>query len=43
MFSRALKVKPQCVEAMRELRVMNMRRDKASILRKGVLGRIFRR
>ena len=43
MFSRALQIRPQCVEAMRELRVMNMRRDKASTLRKGVIGRIFRR
>ncbi len=39
MFSRAVEIKPQCVEAMRELRIMNMRRDKD----KGVLKRIFRR
>jgi len=39
MFSRAVQIKPQCVEAMRELRIMNMRRDKD----KGVLKRIFRR
>ena len=39
MFSRAVQIKPQCVEAMRELRIMNMRREKD----KGVLKRIFRR
>lgn len=39
MFSRAVEIKPQCVEAMRELRILNMRRDKD----KGVLKRIFRR
>ncbi len=39
MFSRAVEIKPQCVEAMRELRIMNMRREKD----KGVLKRIFRR
>lgn len=39
MFSRAVEIRPQCVEAMRELRIMNMRRDKE----KGVLKRIFRR
>jgi tetratricopeptide (TPR) repeat protein len=38
MFTRAVAIRPQCVEAMRELRIMNMRRDK-----KGVLKRIFRR
>ncbi len=51
MFSRAVEIKPQCVEAMRELRIMNMRRDKAQGLAqgiaqgmgKGVLKRIFRR
>ena len=39
MFSRAVEIRPQCVEAMRELRIMSMRRDK----NKGVLKRIFRR
>jgi len=39
MFTRAVEIKPQCVEAMRELRIMNMRREKD----KGVLKRIFRR
>jgi tetratricopeptide (TPR) repeat protein len=39
MFSRAVEIQPQCVEAMRELRIMNMRREK----QKGVLKRLFRR
>jgi CheY-like chemotaxis protein/tetratricopeptide (TPR) repeat protein len=39
MFMRAVEIRPQCVEAMRELRIMNMRRDKD----KGVLKRMFRR
>jgi tetratricopeptide (TPR) repeat protein len=39
MFMRAVQIKPQCVEAMRELRIMNMRREKE----KGVLKRLFRR
>jgi CheY-like chemotaxis protein/tetratricopeptide (TPR) repeat protein len=39
MFTRAVQIRPQCVEAMRELRIINMRRDKD----KGVLKRIFRR
>jgi hypothetical protein len=39
MFTRAVEIKPQCVEAMRELRIMNMRRDKD----KGVLKRFFKR
>jgi Tfp pilus assembly protein PilF len=39
MFTRAVAIRPQCVEAMRELRIMNMRRDK----QKGVLKRMFRR
>jgi CheY-like chemotaxis protein/tetratricopeptide (TPR) repeat protein len=39
MFTRAVEIRPQCVEAMRELRIMNMRREKD----KGVLKRIFRR
>ncbi|MFK7896976.1 MAG: DUF4388 domain-containing protein [Myxococcota bacterium] len=39
MFLRAVEIQPQCVEAMRELRIMNMRREKD----KGVLKRIFRR
>lgn len=47
MFSRAVQIKPQCVEAMRELRIMNMRRGKDNVLGnalgKGVLKKIFRR
>ena len=43
MFSRAVQIKPQCVEAMRELRILNMRRDKNESLGKGVFKRIFRR
>jgi len=47
MFSRAVEIKPQCVEAMRELRIMNMRREKSQGIvqgvGKGVLKRIFRR
>ena len=43
MFSRAVQIKPQCVEAMRELRIMNMRREKTQGLGKVVLKRIFRR
>jgi len=39
MFTRAVQIRPQCVEAIRELRIMNMRRDKDN----GVLKRIFRR
>ncbi len=39
MFTRAVEIRPQCVEAMRELRIMNMRRDKD----KGVLKRFFKR
>ena len=39
MFTRAVAIRPQCVEAMRELRIMNMRREKD----KGVLKRLFRR
>jgi CheY-like chemotaxis protein/tetratricopeptide (TPR) repeat protein len=39
MFTRAVEIRPQCVEAMRELRIMNMRREKD----KGVFKRIFRR
>ncbi len=39
MFTRAVEIRPQCVDAMRELRIMNMRRGK----RKGVLKRFFGR
>ena len=43
MFSRAAQIRPQCVEAMRELRIMNMRREKTQGLGKVVLKRFFRR
>ena len=39
MFMRAVQIKPRCVEAMRELRLLNMRREKD----KGMLKRLFRR
>ena len=39
MFTRAVQISPDCVEAMRELRLINMRRDKS----KGLIGRLFRR
>lgn len=39
MFTRAVQIRPDCVEAMRELRLINMRRDKS----KGIIGRLFRR
>ena len=39
MFTRAVEIRPKCVEAMRELRIMNMRREKD----KGVLKRFFKR
>ncbi len=43
MFSRAAQIRPQCVEAMRELRIMNMRREKTQGLGKVVLKQFFRR
>jgi CheY-like chemotaxis protein/tetratricopeptide (TPR) repeat protein len=39
MFTRAVQIRPDCVEAMRELRLINMRRDKS----KGLIGRFLRR
>jgi curved DNA-binding protein CbpA/CheY-like chemotaxis protein len=39
MFARALQIQPQCLEALRELRLLNMRLEKS----KGLIGRIFRR
>ncbi|MDH5566687.1 MAG: response regulator [Myxococcales bacterium] len=39
MFARAVQVQPDCVEALRELRLINMRRQKS----KGLIGRILRR
>ncbi|MFP8878520.1 MAG: response regulator [Myxococcota bacterium] len=39
MFARAVQIQPQSVEALRELRLINMRRGK----NKGLIGRLFRR
>lgn len=39
MFTRAVQIKPDCVEAMRELRLINMRRDKG----RGLIGKLLRR
>jgi len=39
MFTRALHIEPECVEALRELRLLNMRREKE----KGFIARMLRR
>lgn len=39
MFTRAVQIRPDCVEAMRELRLINLRRQKS----KGLIGRFLRR
>lgn len=39
MFTRAVQIKPDCVEAMRELRLINMRKDKG----RGLIGKLLRR
>lgn len=39
MFARAVQVDPECLEALRELRLIQMRREKS----KGLIGRLFRR
>jgi tetratricopeptide (TPR) repeat protein len=39
MFTRAVQIQPECVEALRELRLINMRREKS----KGLIGRLLRR
>jgi CheY-like chemotaxis protein/curved DNA-binding protein CbpA len=39
MFARAVQLEPGCVEALRELRLMNLRRHKS----KGLIGRLLRR
>ena len=39
MFARAVQIQPDCVEALRELRLINMRRDKV----KGLIRRLLRR
>ena len=42
-FSRAVEIKPQCVEAMHELRIMNMRRGKDQASGLGRLKKLFKR
>jgi CheY-like chemotaxis protein/tetratricopeptide (TPR) repeat protein len=39
MFTRAVQIQPECVEALRELRLINMRRERS----KGIIGRLLRR
>lgn len=39
MFTRAVQIRPDCVEAMRELRLINLRREKS----KGIVRRLLRR
>jgi tetratricopeptide (TPR) repeat protein len=39
MFTRAVQIQPECVEALRELRLINMRREK----QKGLVARLLRR
>jgi CheY-like chemotaxis protein/tetratricopeptide (TPR) repeat protein len=39
MFTRAVQIQPDCVEAMRELRLINMRREKS----KGIITRLLKR
>jgi len=39
MFARAVQIQPSCVDALRELRLINMRREK----KKGLIGRLLRR
>ena len=39
MFARAAQIRPDCIEALRELRLINMRRDKE----KGLIQRLLRR
>ena len=43
MFTRAVEIRPQCVEAMRELRIMNMRRGKDQAPGLGRLKKLFKR
>ncbi|MCZ6462947.1 MAG: response regulator [Proteobacteria bacterium] len=40
MFTRAVQIRPECVEALRELRLINLRRNKGGL---GLVRRIFRR
>jgi CheY-like chemotaxis protein len=39
MFTRAVQEQPECVEALRELRIIHMRRERS----RGLIGRLFRR
>jgi hypothetical protein len=39
MFMRAVSLEPECLEAIRELRLIQMRREKS----KGLIGRLFRK
>ena len=39
MFVRAVQIEPKCLEAIRELRLIQMRREKS----KGLIGKLFRR
>jgi cytochrome c-type biogenesis protein CcmH/NrfG len=39
MFTRAAQIQPECVEALRELRLIHMRRNES----KGFIGRLFGR
>ena len=39
MFTRAIQIQPNCVEALRELRLINMRRCR----QRGLIGRLLRR
>jgi tetratricopeptide (TPR) repeat protein len=39
MFTRAVQIRPDCVEAMRELRLINMRKDRG----RGLIGKLLRR
>ncbi len=40
-FERAIQCNPNCTEALRELRLMNMRKEKADEKKKGLFGKIF--
>ena len=39
MFTRAAQIQPKCIEALRELRLIDLRRNQS----KGLIGRILRR
>lgn len=40
-FERAIQCNPNCTEALRELRLMNMRKEKAGEKKKGLIGKMF--